>query len=224
MHRSYLMILLPHLLLIATAGRAATLNVTSPSSPISISQGANQTMALKLQNIESVVAQIAVWQVALSIEPEPGAMGTVEILNFSTPSDYVFNSLTSFGIAHVFGGELPSASAVFSDALVSVPPAAVLDGLTLAGLLDLTLVASHDATGEFRILMQPITGEFTDAFWIDPVEQGPILFGNDGPNATRNERTLTILRIATVPEQCGGGAALAMMGLVHFLNRHRQTQ
>ena len=208
----------------ASSARAATIDVIAAATSIPLSPGGNGTLALMLRNVDVDAAELAVWQVALTVEPEPGALGTVEISGFSTPVDYLFNGLSAFGIAHVFGNDLPSAFAVFSDALTSFPPGAILNGQTSVALINVTLTASPAAAGAFRVLLPSVAGDFTDSFWIDPNQQAPTTFGNNGPNSTLTERTIVMAQVSAVPEPCGVAAALGIIAFARCQNRPRRTQ
>jgi hypothetical protein len=224
MHHLHFLIPTSVVLLTITSTNAATIQVTGPGSLVAIAQGGHETIAVKLRNVSQEAAEIAVWQVGVSVVPEFGAVGTVEIANFSTPEDYLFTGLPSFGIAHVFGDSLPHPLAIFSDALVNAPPGAGLGGQDSVGAINVTLTASSNALGYFRLLLPATAGDFTDSFWIDPIQPGALPFDNGGPASTVEHRTLAIVRVVAVPEPCGDAAALLMIVAVRFQNRRHRIR
>ncbi len=198
---------------------AATLNAIAAESTKTLPPGGNGAVNLRLHNISDDPAQLVVWQVALVAMPDAGAVGEVRIESYSTPTDYVLGGLPSFGPLLAFGTEVPGVGPIFSDAVLSPPDAGLIAPQSHVGLVGLTVTASPDAAGQFRIKMAPLDGGFADSIWMALGDDVPRSFGNCGPDSDDAERTLVTIHVVPEPGAWTMGLTASMLTLGSFGRR-----
>ena len=152
---------------------AASLNLTTSAPPGDAlrvqPQSVSSPLALHVSNSVSTDPPsefLTGWQLRLTIEPGPGASGSVEFASATLPANYVFDGTSSFGlIANVSGDTLTATDFNFPySGGVQVP------GGAGANLLSVTFSASSDAYGVFGVFAFGGVGnsQWTDA--LQPVQ------------------------------------------------------
>jgi hypothetical protein len=202
----------------------AALGIYSTQSSIAVPGGvASAPINLRLRNLSAADEAVAIWQAGLSIVPETGAVGAVEIAAYVPPTDYIFAGISPIGPMQI-AGSLPGAFITLTDAALESPSGRLIAGGDSTGLLELQLSISPGAMGAYRLLLQALSEDpFDSSSWGDPSFGLPIPFNNGQPDAAIEERTLLTILILPVPEpvsyllgvHCLGGVLI----VARFLKR-----
>lgn len=198
--------------------QGASMSLSASDDFVAYSTGAasSHTTTLRLTNTSADPAEIVVWQVGLTIEQGTGAIGSVEIESFSTPSDYLFSAQSPSGPTQAFY-ILPGSIGFFSD--FGLPSGTVVSPSEVRNLLNLTLAFSPDARGDFRLVLNPFSEEpVGSSSWGDAATPFPTPFGNAPTESSLEDRTLLTISISSVPEPSCFAQACGV--LVLTLSRH----
>ena len=177
------------------------LTVDATSNALSLSPGGSAGQAtLRLTNSSAAPEELFVWQLGLSVVPTQGAVGSVSIVGFNQPSNYLLAAQTMFGPTLAFGSTLPSPSAVWSD-VSSTPAGGVIAAGGSRNLLGVLFSASAMASGTFQVQLLPADADPTLAsLWLGSTTPVPAAFENAGPGASAVQRTVLTIEVHPVPE------------------------
>jgi hypothetical protein len=208
----------------APVGQCASLSTTASPSAITIPANSDVSVSttLELKNSGPDDVNLVVWQVALAVVPDAGAVGTVEIEGFGTPTDYLLTGLSPFGPVLAFGATLPNATGVFTDAAFGDPTGGLIPAGGARNILDLQISVHSGASGSFRLLVLPFDDDPSmSSSWGDASFPVPTQFDHAGPGASESERTLVTISVAAIPEP--SGVSIAATGLLAALMIHARA-
>lgn len=224
MKRSWLLVAALLIIAMPAAAVAATLNVEFQPSALVINPGGTASARLRLRNVGALPAQLGVWQVNVSLAPMAPSTGAVTMTAVDVPSPYIFAGIPSFGPTLAFGGTLPAASAILTDAATGFGQNAVLASAGDANLVDIQFTASVDAAGTFHVMLPPLSDDFTDSSWFDVETLSSASFGNGGASSTPAERLLLTITVPPVPEPSAFALGLGISAAATSLPRRSTSR
>ncbi|MAE65241.1 MAG: hypothetical protein CMJ18_13300 [Phycisphaeraceae bacterium] len=203
--------------LAAAVAPAAMLEVSTdapPGSPLSVFAGSpSGPLVVSVTNDvgqDATSDLLTGWQVTLEIHAQSGATGSLEFASVVNPSNYLLD-----GVPHInFPGSMNTTtrhqlSGVSLAGAVQVPTAPG------AGLMEITLEASADASGTFGLLI--VDG--ADSQWTD--NRSPLRLEHDYANVPASGGLVRIGEVQIIVPEPGGVASLLVIGVTRLPRSRR---
>jgi hypothetical protein len=132
-------------------------------------------IVLQIANDSAVNASVLAWQLDLESRPVNGAEGSLLIHDATAPSDPLFDQTTEPQCEP----DIPPASdSVFIQDVESGFAAESIDAQTARNIVQLSLIASPNASGTFQLIFPQAENPETDSSWFDADEFSPKAFEN----------------------------------------------